>query len=203
MDEMLVVGALRPLGIRHRAGRMMALSEPEAALDAGGFMRSVCPVDFDAICAAARKASAARKGVLLSGASGSGKTHAMRCLCPPPPPFPARTRWVHFERDHEVEWLGTGALEGEYAELDAIVLDDLGMEGERCSFGEWRDNVAKFFADFQRFVDRGNMVPRIFVTTNLSSVMISERYGDRVMSRLLSLVVPVKMSGRDKRVVGL
>lgn len=177
---------------------MLALSNPAAALEHGGFRREVSPVDFDAVCAAAAKAHARGLGVLLSGAAGCGKTHAMRCLCPPPPPF-GFTRWIHFEREHEVGWLGSGVLAHDYSKLDGIVLDDLGMESERCSFGEWKDNVAQFFADFQRAVDRGERVCRLFVTTNLSSELISARYGDRVLSRLLALVVPVKMRGGDQR----
>ena len=179
---------------------MTTIFNPEAALIEGGFTRAACPADFDAICSAAMMAWRNGLGVLLSGAAGCGKTFAMRCLVPPPPPYPAKTRWIHFERDHEVDWIGdAGCLSGEYGRINAIVFDDLGIEGERCNFGEWRDNVAQFFTNHQRAIDAGKRVPRLFVTTNLSSSQVSERYGDRMYSRLRALVVSVKMTGVDKR----
>ena len=40
---------------------------------------------------------------------------------------------------------------------------------------------------------------RLMVTTNLNSSQINERYGGRVLDRLLEMCVVYKMSGNSKR----
>lgn len=159
-------------------------------------MRRVSPVDFDEVCRAARLASFSCVGLLLSGRTGCGKTLAIRCLVPPPPPYPSPNRWICFENPVQVGWLlDADLLRG----IKALVLDDVGMEGEKNNFGEWVSVFPRFLSYFQRRIDRGDRVPRLFVTTNLDAQAMIVRYGDRAMSRLLSMCQPVSMTGRDHR----
>lgn len=181
----------------------MTLSDPAKALEAGGFRRSVAPVDFDAIVRAARKAQETKAGLLLSGTTGCGKTLAVNCLAPKPPPYPSRVQWIDMEEPVHTAWLGDAGITSEmFRSMRAIVLDDLGMEVEESDFGVFRDNLGLFVSRYQRKKDRGEKVPRLFITTNLSSRQISKKYGDRVLDRILGAVVPVKMTGKSQRKVG-
>lgn len=179
---------------------MPRLSNPDAILEAGGFLRSVAPVDFAEIVRTAKQAATAGVGILLSGPTGTGKTLALRCLVPPPPPYPSKTRWIDFGDPVQVGWLGDcDILRG----LNSIVLDDVGMEEEQNQYGVWSDPFAQFITDYYRKQDRGQPVPRLFVTSNLNADQMSDRYGDRTMSRLLSVVIPVTMAGTDHRALNM
>lgn len=196
MNPRTIEDAIQPRTTGRQTIPMPALSDPETALDAGGFLRRVSPVDYDEICRASRLASAAGVGLLLSGRTGCGKTLAIRCLAPPPPPYPSPHRWIYFDNPVQVGWLlDADLLRG----IKALVLDDVGMEGEKNNFGEWVSVFPRFLSDFQRRIDRGERVPRLFVTTNLDVKAMMEEYGDRAMSRLLSMCQPVAMLGRDHR----
>jgi len=79
-------------------------------------------------------------------------------------------------------------------------LDDVGAERIVSDYGVLREPVADFFMALSRRRDSGAACPRVCVTTNLDSGAIAERYGERMLSRLLGVVHPVVLAGDDKRV---
>lgn len=175
---------------------MTASSDPAAMLEAGGFLRSVAGEDFYRVVDAASVSKAGGRGLLLSGATGCGKTLAMRCLCPPSVPPLRVCRWIDCFSPVQVGWLDDADI---WAWARTIVLDDLGAEPIVNNFGVQRFPVADFFMRLSRRIDSGEVAPNICVTTNLSSGEMADRYGERMMSRLLSVVVVQAMGGEDRR----
>jgi hypothetical protein len=139
-----------------------------------------------------------KRGALLSGAFGCGKTLACSALyraegmdarnrtysCRFLACFEADT-WGYFEHDasycHRLGW---------------IVLDDLGADlspepGRRDIVG---DLIMRLHKHWARGLGSG-----LAVTTNLTGAQLAARYGGRVMSRLMEMVVPVALTGSDHR----
>lgn len=174
----------------------MENSEIEAALERGGFRSDVAGADFARIVRGAAKASASGKGLLLSGRTGRGKTLAMRCLFPATLPPKRDCRWVDCYDSAQVNWLGDRDI---LVWASTLVLDDIGAERIVSDYGVMREPVADFFMALSRRRDSGMGAPRICATTNLDSAAMAARYGDRMLSRLLDVVVPVVLAGEDKR----
>jgi hypothetical protein len=154
-----------------------------------GFKRDVAGTDFDRISKAADRAASLGVGLLLSGATGAGKSYAMRCLYP-------KALFVCAFDPVEVAWLDDRSV---FAEKKAVVIDDLGADAERNQFGVWTSPLTLFFMRADAARDRGGLNRRIHVTTNLTSSEIDAKYGDRFLTRLLSLTVPVRLGGGDHR----
>lgn len=154
-----------------------------------GFRREVAGADFDRIAKAADSASGKGIGLLLSGAAGSGKTMAMRCLYP-------KALFVSAFDPVEVEWLDDRSL---VRSRRSVVIDDLGADAAKNSFGVWTSPISLFLLRAESAQSKGVLACRIHVTTNLSSREIDEVYGDRVLSRLLALTVPIRLAGGDHR----
>lgn len=171
---------------------MQTLIDPERSLGAGGFSRKVAGGDFDAIVEASKMAAQSHAGILLYGITGCGKSLAVRCLAPKS----GTCRWIDCFDPVQIGWLSD---EGIFDRLITFVIDDLGSEQTQNDYGIHRLPVAQFIMRLCRRHEHGIEEPRLFVTTNLSAEVMSERYGDRMMSRLLSLVVPVSMTGTDHR----
>jgi DNA replication protein DnaC len=73
---------------------------------------------------------------------------------------------------------------------DLLVIDDLGAEKGT----EW------VVEQLYRIVDyRYRMCLPLVVTTNLSGREIRDRFGDRILSRLVEACTAVKLTGDDKR----
>lgn len=157
---------------------------------AGGFSREVAGKDFDRIVKGAEAARENRIGLLLAGATGSGKTFAMRCLYP-------RALFVSAFDPTNVDWLEDSRLLT--ADERHIIIDDLGSDAIKNQYGVWTSPLALFIMRAESAKSRGTLKARIHFTTNLSSKALDEIYGDRVVSRLLSLVVPVRLLGGDHR----
>ena len=175
---------------------MTASFDPAALLEAGGFLSSVAGPDFDLVAESAKLAFASGRGLLLAGPTGCGKTLSMRCLFRASIPPKKSVRWIDCFDKTQVGWLDDRDI---WTWANRIVLDDLGAEEIENNYGVQRLPVGDFFMRLSRRMDSGDYVPRICVTTNLSSEQISDRYGERMMSRLLAVVVPVKMNGGDRR----
>lgn len=175
---------------------MTARFDPATLLEAGGFRRSVAGADFDLVAAAAERAFASGRGLLLAGPTGCGKTLALRCLFPPSVPPNRARKWVDCFDPVQVGWLDDRDI---WTWANLIVLDDLGAEAIVSDYGVQRFPIGDFFLRLSRRMDAGDFVPRICVTTNFSAAQISDRYGERMLSRLLALVVSVRMVGEDRR----
>lgn len=73
---------------------------------------------------------------------------------------------------------------------DLLVIDDLGAEKGT----EW------VVEQLYRIIDyRYRMCLPLVVTTNLSGRDIRDRFGDRILSRLVEACTPIKLAGADKR----
>jgi hypothetical protein len=190
--ERLVASALRMGTIKPRESLMPVSSDPAAVLEAAGYRRDVAGRDFDALVAACATARATGAGLLLSGMTGCGKSLAMRALAP----RSVGCRWIDCTNGVQVAWLDDRDI---FDGQRGVVLDDLGAEPVENNYGVQRYPVANFIHRLMSLVENGARAPRLYVTTNLTSTEISDRYGDRMLSRLLALVVPVKMTGTDHR----
>ncbi len=119
----------------------------------------------------------------------------MKCLFPPSSPPKRDCRWISCFDRVQIGWLDDHDI---WTWANCIVLDDLGSDAIESNFGVQRFAVADFFMRMARRMDSGEYIPRICVTTNFSAEDISERYGGRMLSRMLSVVVPVRMCGKDQ-----
>ena len=139
-----------------------------------------------------------RRGVLLSGSFGCGKTMAATALY--------RKEGVDHKGDcytgvvlscAEVDdWSGFHPGAAFNHSLGWTIFDDMGAE-HAPDFGK-KDAVADLVMRLhKRWIGRYGC--GIAVTTNLTGEQMAARYGGRVMSRIMEMVVPVSLSGRDKR----
>jgi len=167
----------------------MAPISAASRLAEAGFRREVAGSDFDRIAKAADAAREKGVGLLLSGSAGSGKTFAMRCLYP-------NAQVVSAFDPVEVEWLDDREV---FAKDKSIVIDDLGSDAVKNNFGVWTSPITLFVMRAEAAKGRGLLMARIHVTTNLTSRQIDEIYGDRMLSRLLCLTVPIRLVGGDHR----
>lgn len=155
-----------------------------------GFSRSVAgEEEFARAVDAVQKMFLTGRGLLLSGAAGCGKTRLMTAIM------------KSFRRGGEMFFYCKEPNDMRYlrGECDSVLdsnvyIDDMGSEEIVREFGNTVDVIGDFV---QRYHYRGRK--RLFVTTNLTSGQINERYGGRVLDRLLEMCVVFKMSGRSKR----
>jgi len=135
--------------------------------------------------------AAPRRGVLLAGGVGCGKTMAALAL------YPA-ARFLRLSDPDTVE--GLEEYEPSEAERSAkgfTVLDDLGAEPP-VKFRKDKDFAGDWIVRRHVCWQRGGM-GAVAVTTNLTRGELLVKYGERVVSRLMEMVVPVEISGGDHR----
>ncbi|MDO4557650.1 MAG: hypothetical protein Q4C47_01630 [Planctomycetia bacterium] len=136
------------------------------------------------------------KSLLLCGPCGTGKTLMVDLLRPHigTGGFPASKIRIVEVASAFAEY-GMRGLGRVHENVPAII-DDLGAEGDVSYYGnsgmipaiiEVRYN---FFTEFR--------TPTV-ITTNLRNAEISERYGERISSRLAEMVTPVFCGGNDRR----
>lgn len=154
-------------------------------------------------------------GALITGPVGVGKTYAARALMRArgyadlsasgaQTPNPAWVDWPEFVEDvYEYGRRSRSNAPSDWQKFDPMAwalrypgnlfLDDVGAEQDR--FGE-------AIAALQRVVAQRCKTPRMFVlTSNLSLGRLSEKYGDRTVSRLMQHVAHVELAGADRRLV--
>ena len=144
----------------------------------------------------AKLALTARKGLIVTGDTGVGKTHYVDTI----------TRRTHSASPRI--WLSLGVTGWEeccapawwratYAcDLFAgnLVLDDFGADYVKCSYGTREDLVGRLIMDYH-LRGRG----RLFVTTNLTPDGIAELRDNRLISRLQGLCLGLNFQGGTKR----
>jgi len=123
-------------------------------------------------------------GVLLSGEAGLGKTFLMKCLG-------ARLYGVDGIADYGLRSISNWY---EWTDGNHLCIDDLGAEGIVSEYGA-KDDVLKIVIAHRSERQEG----RTSITTNLSSAQISDRYGDRTLSRILGMCKPFTFTGTNMR----
>jgi energy-coupling factor transporter ATP-binding protein EcfA2 len=148
-----------------------------------------------------------RKGIILSGPVGCGKTsliNILRCFQKPEDRFVMKTC-----RDVSFEFIQDGyPVISKYSKLSfnkndqprVYCFDDLGTENNLKYFGNDCNVMAEILLSrYELFVSRGMLT---HLTTNLNSSEIEEAYGTRIRSRLREQfnLIAFSESAKDKRV---
>lgn len=125
--------------------------------------------------------------LLLVGDTGRGKTRLSRCLAAYLAEERFRVQWVDFPsflRRIKSSYDGSGETEdqiiAEVLDNDLTVIDDIGAESH-AERSDWADQ--RLYEILNSAINRGR--PSLVITTNLTGRQIRERYGQRVLSRLL------------------
>ena len=159
-------------------------------LEACGFSRDIAGLDdFDkavrAVCAMFEHG----RGLFLTGAAGCGKTQLMRAV--QRWLNPRTLNWVYVKEPADIEYMRS--KDDDILKANVYV-DDIGCEEIIREYG----NVVDVVGDFtQRYHYRGE--GRFFATTNLNSEEIIQRYGTRMLDRILEMCVVMKFDGKTKR----
>lgn len=149
-----------------------------------------------------------RKGILLSGTVGTGKTSLMRL-------FGANQRQVFMIKSAaEVasNWLSGGEeaisalynlhklpvndVDNFYHPYAALCLDDCGTEDVKNHFGNKVNVIGQII---ERRYFNGATGRMFHITTNLNSTQMKEFYGPRVISRLREIMNVIELKGEDRR----
>jgi DNA replication protein DnaC len=139
-----------------------------------------------------------RKGVLMMGHVGTGKTIMLKVA--------ARIIGCEY---HDITSLS--ALYATYGDSafwgvirpdrtdpssDDLIIDDFGSEAEVRRYGNVLPIVDMIYA---RYDDWNNYGRRLWMATNLTGAELSARYGERVMDRLKEMCVVVSAPGDSMR----
>jgi len=146
---------------------------------------------------------AARRGLLLQGGVGTGKTFAMQLLARlHAVPMVSAVDLIDRYRDNRdayastimPDFLDAGPLRAAYADL---IVDDLGAEPTLNDFGTKFELLGRLIESrYNLFKSKGW---KLHVTTNLDADEIAKRYGERVSSRLEEMCTRVAVTGPDRR----
>ena len=145
-----------------------------------------------------------KKGILLSGPVGCGKTtlmKLMRHLVPHHRTYEIiPTRNIVFAFNN----LGYPVIE-QYGNSHFFCFDDLGVEPEGKHFGKDCNVMGEILLSRHELFQKCHPVPRYgtttHITTNLNAEEIEDRYGNRVRSRLREMVnvIGFDKTTKDKR----
>lgn len=164
--------------------------EVAASLEEHGFLRSVAGDEefakaVKAVCAAITHGM----GLFITGNAGCGKTQLMKAVMGYY--NSSRTRFLYVKEPKVLGWM----KDNPEFYLDAnVYVDDIGCEEVVREYGNTTDVVGDFV---QIYHLRGQK--KFFGTTNLDSTALNQRYGTRVLDRLMDMCVVLKMNGESKR----
>ena len=127
-----------------------------------------------------------RKGLLAVGSKGRGKSLVCRDVIP------------EILREEGLECLCVSSYEMSrdvkaLFSAKVLVIDDVGTEDVASFYGERHD----LFKEVVDHAERNAVL--LILTTNLTSDELMERYGERIIDRLYSIVKPVVFKGESLR----
>lgn len=145
--------------------------------------------DFDKTCRAISAMFVRARGLFVTGGAGVGKTHLLRTM------HRALRKdgsvWYYCKSPDDMFALRSIDCD---ALNDTVFIDDIGSEEILKEYG----NVVDIIGDFvQRYHYRGK--GRFMATSNLNSQQLNERYGGRVLDRIMEMCVVLKLDGKSKR----
>lgn len=159
-------------------------------LERHGWLRSVAgDEDFDKAVKAIVSMFATGRGLFLTGPAGCGKTQLIRAVKGMLGISSASMFYCKEKADIDYIRYNT---EEELAY--SVIIDDIGAEEIIREYGNVIDVVGDFI---QRYHYRGK--GRFLSTSNLNSQQINERYGGRILDRILEMCVVIKFTGKSKR----
>lgn len=192
---------------------MSDIRKIESYLEAKGWTRKIAGnADFDAALRAIKLADEERKGLLISGVFGVGKTRLAELIARAFAEFYGfNYRKIELGNPQDVEKLDPdwGELWSEDLHEEVVLLDDIGAETATNDYGIITEPVARFLtvrhnrlvtaAARAGILDGRSPFPMVFGTTNLNAVKFDDRYSGRVSSRNKDLFIPLPLTGKDKR----
>lgn len=161
-----------------------------SVIAANGWKREVAGEhDFGLAVAGITEALSCGRGILLSGAAGVGKTMLMRAVMIALRSEP--TRLLYCKDAKCIGWMKDSP---DFYMSTNVFVDDIGSEDFVKEYGATIDVVGDFIQNYHM---RGRGM--FFCTTNLSSQELTNKYGGRVLDRLLEMCVCISFSGKSKR----
>ena len=141
------------------------------------------------------------KGIFLTGGTGTGKTYALHAIKNKLVSFSgignsvtSVENWVEllFELKDK---MGTGQmrdfLNEQITSKKFLFLDDVGAEKQT----DWSQEMLYLIVN--RVYERQST---LFLVTNLSLKDFTEKYGDRITSRLVEMCEVIELTGEDRRI---
>ena len=186
--------------------RKLTVENAAAYLKRHGYREEVCPRAFREVCAyiAARNNSATRKGLMLYGDVGTGKTMLLRLLGLPVRRAAWYVReWQEQPTRHDFDAVVYGAYRSGQCVVTAaegmprMVIDDLGGEPAGMRYGERCEVLGQVLCD--RYDHWQQTGARTFVTSNCEWQAILDRYGARVTDRLREMCAVIEFRGESAR----
>lgn len=161
-------------------------------LEQHGWLRSVAgDKDFDLACRALKQAHYTKRGIFVAGKPGCGKTTLFEVLRKN---YKGGLLYCKEATDLHIMRNITKDPNSYLCETKNIFIDDLGCEEIMKEYGNTIDIVGDFI---QILHNRFN--GRVFISSNNGLKWMNERYGGRVMDRVLEMCVCFQMEGGSKR----
>ena len=138
------------------------------------------------------KLNCRKKGLLLFGQTGTGKTFAAKII--------AAFRDINFFTSDDLMRIYQSNKDSFWEIIDEkkdLIIDDLGAEPTMNDFGMRFELFAQAITARHRLYEYRGI--RTIITTNLSGQAIKERYSERIYSRLRQMCETINATGEDLR----
>lgn len=164
------------------------------------YIKSLCYFLSDDVRFESEMGYSFKKGLLIRGKYGVGKTHAIKCLAANEKHPIAMYSMLKIEDEvrSEGEFNAMFAITPfESSAIGMMYIDDVGTEEETVNHYGSKINW------FKTFIEKKDMQPqlhnRIIISTNLTFDEIEDKYGGRVRSRMAGMFNIITVEGNDFR----